>query len=204
MKKPKKPDMITLAEMASLAGVTPQAISAFIRKQEQSGVSLTTIIGRRTKTVDRNNPVISAYIKNLTAQPGNRSGSGKPPTQAALEKTLAQIEKIELGADVLRSKYISRNLALAYLDKLLEIKKRELEAMINRILEQLAKEFGPIGRNKIREIRRILQQPCDDVLAMTRYEAEKFRRDTLPQSPSAKPDSPASGRKHGKKNLLPR
>jgi hypothetical protein len=194
--KPKKPELITLAELARLAGVTPQAISVFIRKQEASGVRLTTMTGRRTKAVDKNNPVISAYIKNVTAQPGNRDG--KPPAQAALSKMLAQIEKIELGAEALRSKYISRDLALAYLDKLLEIKKRELTFMVDRIIDGLNKKFGPVSRAKVKEIRRILQRPCDDVLAMTRHEIEKFRRDTQPWTPAAEPAAPAVGKKHGK------
>jgi hypothetical protein len=203
MRKSKKVEMITLAEMAALAGVSKPAVTAFIHWQEASGVKLVTIAGRRTKTVDRNNPVVAAYIKNETRQPSNRT-EGKPPTDAALAKLKAQVEKDELTAGGLRSKYISRDFALRYLDELLETEKKELSVMINRIVKRLGKEFGSIDAKNKAEVRRILEQPCNDALEMTRREIERFSREVMPRTPPAV-SPPASRGKHDKKsNSLPR
>jgi hypothetical protein len=202
MKKTTKPEMITLAELARLAGVSQVAAGAFVRRQEEAGAPLVTLAGRRTKTVDKNNPLIRAYIDNKTGQPVNRSGGRKPPGEAALAKLAAQTEKAELSAAALRARYISRTEALAYLDELLETEKKTLIEMVGRIIEGLTKEFGPVSRAKLREVRRILEQPCGDVITMTRREIEKFRRDTDPRITG--PGNPAAGGKHGKNNPLPR
>jgi hypothetical protein len=191
--------MITLAQMAALAGVSKPAATAFIHRQEASGVDLVTISGRRTKMVNRNDPVVAGYIQNKTAQPGNRAG-GTPPSGAALSKLKAQVEKVELSAATLRAKHIDREFVLRYLDKLMETEKLELAAMVDRIIKKLDKEFGPVSNAKTKEIRRIIEQPCEDAMELTRREIEKFRCDTEPRTFAGKPVVPAPKGKRGKDN----
>jgi hypothetical protein len=196
--KKQKPELVNLAELARKSGVRPCAVSNFLRKQEAQGSPVPAVSGkhRRERLVDLNHPAVQAYLKNQTAQPGNR-GHGKPPTQAALAKLQAQAEKIELAASVLRDKYVDRSFTLQYLDKFLETFGRELDLMVGRILQRLSKEFGLVTAGKMPEIKNILRQPCDDVLEMCRREVEKFQKDT---AIAGRPEltAPASGGKHGK------
>jgi hypothetical protein len=194
MRKPKKAEMITLAEMARLAGVSKPAVAAFIHRQEEAGACLVTTSGRRTKTVDKNNPVISRYIDNKTAQPGNRDG-GKPPTQAALEKLKEQTEKQELAAAALRAKYVDRAFALRFLDEVLEMERRELAAMVDRILKQLAAELAPVSPGQMKTARRLLEQPCADALEMSHRIVAQVRKETT---------APDAGGKHEKCKPLSR
>jgi hypothetical protein len=204
MKKTTEPEMITLAELARLAGVSQVAAGAFVRRREAAGASLVTLAGRRAKTVDKNHPLIRAYIDNKTGQPVNRHGGGKPPGEAALVKLEAQTEKAELSAAALRARYISRDEAFAYMDELLETEKKELGLMVDRIIEGLTQDFGPVSRAKLREVRRILEQPCGDVITMTRREIEKFRRDAGPRTVISEPANLVPGGQHGKNNPFPR
>jgi predicted transcriptional regulator len=205
MKKNKKPDLINFAELAKLAGVTAPAVSSFIRKQALAGSPVPVMPGanRREKLIDLNHPLVQGYLKNQTPQPGNRSGA-KCATEAALEKLRAMTEKTELSAAVLRNKFIDRSFVAQYLDEFLKSEERELKAMVDRMLKQIAGEFGPVTSAKIKEIRKILERPAADALALTRHEVEKFRCGTEPRimKPSgasgAKP--PAKGKRNGKKN----
>ena len=205
MKKSKKPELVSFVELARRAHVTPAAVSQFIRKQAATGSPVPTVPGahRREKLVDLNHPQVQGYLRNQTVQPSNRGG-GQPPTDAALEKLRAMTEKTELSAAVLRNKFIDRSFVVQYLDELLKSEERELKAMVDRMLKKIAGEFGPASPSKIKEIKKILDRPCRDALALTRHEVEKFRRDTEPRimKPSgasgAKP--PAKGKRNGKKN----
>jgi hypothetical protein len=202
MRNPKA-EMITLAQMAALAGVSKPAVTNFIHRQEASGLSLTTIAGRRTKMVDRNHPVIAGYIQNETRQPGNRAG-GAPLSEAALEKLAAITEKTELAAAVLRGKYISRDLVLGYLNELQKVQKIELDAMVTRILKRLNKEFGPLSAEQLSKAREVLERPCRDAVELCSREVEKFRNDTKPRTGNPEPALSPKGKNGKKSNSLPR
>jgi hypothetical protein len=117
--KKQKAELVSFADLARRANVTPAAVSQFMRKQAAMGSPIPAVPGahRREKLVDLSHPLIQGYLKNQTVQPSNRSG-GAPPTGAALAKMKAQTEKTELSADVLRKRYVNREFALQYLDKL--------------------------------------------------------------------------------------
>lgn len=197
--KKQKPELVNLAELARRAGVGPAAVSQFLRKQEALGspVPTTPSAHRREKLVDVGHPLIQAYLKNQTVQPSNR-GEGQPLTDAALEKLAALTEKTELSAAVLRGRYISRDLVLQAMDELQRIQKRELDAMVDRIVAKLSKEFGPIDNEQLDKIQKVLKRPCDDALELCSREIKKFRDDTKPRNLTAE-SAPASKRKHGKK-----
>ncbi|MDR1373656.1 MAG: hypothetical protein LBJ24_01655 [Treponema sp.] len=201
----KKPELLNFASLARRAGVGPAAISQFMRKQASQGSPIPTVPGkhRRERLVDLNHPAIQGYLKNQTAQPGNRGG-GKPPTQAAIEKLRAQTEKTELAADALRAKYIDRSFALEYLNELLETEEWVLAGMVDRILKKISEEFSPTTDRQMAEVRRILEQPCVDAVEMSRREVEKFRRETsAPDYPEL--TAPArKGKKHVKDDHLSR
>jgi predicted transcriptional regulator len=204
VKKNKKPDLINFAELAKLAGVTAPAVSNFVRKQALAGSPVPVMPGanRRERLIDLNHPLVQGYLKNQTPQPGNRSG-GKSPTEAVLEKTRAMVEKSELSAAVLRNKFIDRSFVAQYLDELLKSEERELKAMVDRMLKQISKEFGPVTSAKIKEVEKILSRPCVSALALTRLEIEKFRRGTEPRTVKTSASSgakPAKEKRHGKKN----
>ncbi|MDR1287113.1 MAG: hypothetical protein LBK08_05855 [Treponema sp.] len=203
--KKQKAELVTFAGLARRANVTPAAVSQFMRKQAATGSPVPAVSGahRREKLVDLNHPLIRRYLENQTVQPSNRAG-GAPPTCAALAKMKAQTEKTELSAGVLRGKYVDREFALQYLDELFETEKKELEAMVSRIIKQLAEEFGPADTAKIRKIRRTLEQPCNDALGLCRREIEKFRHDTGPRISAGEPAVPAPGGKRGKNDSLSR
>jgi hypothetical protein len=147
---------------------------------------------RKERIVDMNHPAVRRYLQNLTAQPGNRTG-GQPPTEAALEKLRAQCEKAELSAAAMRDRYISRDLVLQYMDELQRTQKRELDAMVSRVLDQLDREFGPLSKAQISEARRVLEQPCADALEMSARYIDQFRRDIMPRTEDTRAAEPAPG-----------
>jgi hypothetical protein len=204
--KKQKPELVNLAELARRAHVSPGAVQQFLRKQKTLGSPIPTTTGahRREKLIDPSHPAIQGYLQNETHQPVNRVGA-KPVAGAALEKLKAMTEKKELSAATLREKHIDREFVLQYLDEFLKTEKGELETMVNRVITGLTKQFGPVSRAKLKEVRRILAQPCRDALEMTSHEIEKFKRDTQPRT-STRPVVPASkGKPRGKKsNPLPR
>jgi hypothetical protein len=191
--KKQKPELINLRELARRAGVGPAAVSQFLRKQEALGSPVPTTPGshRRMKLVDINHPLIQGYLTNQTQRPGGRAG-GKPPTDAALAKLKAAVEKAELASDVLRGRYVSRESALAYFDELLAAEQRELGAMVGRIIGGLNKEFGPLDSKQAAEAKVILECPCSDAVKMSRKEIERFVRDTQPRI-KADPTPPGGG-----------
>jgi hypothetical protein len=195
--------MITLAEMAALAGVSKPAATNFIHRQEASGLSLATTAGRRTKMVDRNHPVIAAYIKNFTAQPGNRAG-GAPLSEAALAKLKAQTEKTELSAATLRAQYVDRDSVLRCMDKLQEVQRRELDSMVTRIITRINRELGPLDDKQLDEILKVLKRPCNDAVEISHRYVDQFRRETAPRTLTTEPASAPKGKNGKKINSLPR
>jgi hypothetical protein len=196
-----EPELINLSELARRAGVGRGAVSQFLRTQaaRDSPVPLVPGAHRREKLVNIDHPLIAAYLKNQSAPGGSRSGA-KLPSDAVLSKLKAQVEKAELGADVLRARYVDKDVALKHLDKLLETERRELSAMIGRILKRLAKEFGPLDSKQTAEAQWILEQPCSDALEMGRREVEAFRNDTKPRTGNLKPAPSPKGNHNGKKS----
>jgi transcriptional regulator with XRE-family HTH domain len=191
-----EPELINLSELARRAGVGPAAVSQFLRKRMAKGSPVPTVPGahRREKLVDAGHPLVLAFIQN---QGGGRGGD-RPSSPAALEKLKAQVDKAELSADVLRAWCVDKNTALKHLDKLLETERRELSAMIGRILRRLDREFGPLGDKQTAEAQWILEQPCSDALEMSRREVEAFRNDTKPRTQDTKPTAPAPKGRRGK------
>jgi thiazole synthase ThiGH ThiG subunit len=174
MKKSKKVEMITLAEMTRLAGVSKPAATAFIHRQEESGADLVTISGRRTKTVNRNNPVVLGYIQNKTAQPSNRAGGVKSPE--ALRKLKNSIEKIELQTAALRDKYVDREIACRAADKFFELNAKHLTALPDNICRALAKELGVTDKKALERIKDLLAEDVNRCLGIAEKLIGDFKK----------------------------
>jgi hypothetical protein len=85
------------------------------------------------------------------------------------------------------------------------MEKLELNAMVDRIIKQLTKDFDPVSPEQTAKVRQTLERPCAAVLEMTRREIEKFRTETVPRTRDAKPTIPAVKGKREKNNpQLPR
>jgi hypothetical protein len=193
----KKTELISLAELARLAGVARSSAYVWVTNQEQRGARLVRREGRRGAMVDKNNPLIKAYIDNKAAVLDNRSitsrkGISSSRNPDALRKMKNQLEKIELATAVQREKYITRSLAIAYLEEFMKQSELCFDRMVDNIVGDLNKEFKEfknMDAGKTRKIREVLGRPVEDALIMTRREIDRFIKDTEPR--------------HGKNTPLP-
>jgi len=134
----KKQDIISLSELAKRAGVTRGAVSLWVNRQAEQGINLTERNGRRGIVINANNPLVKSYIQNTgnSKRSERQDGEALPDTLRKLE---FKVEKLRLENAKLRGKYINRDSALSFFDKLLESEKQEYKKFPYEILSKIEK-----------------------------------------------------------------
>jgi hypothetical protein len=182
----KKEELISLAELSRLAGVSRSAAYTWVSGQEDRGASLIHREGRRAAMVDKNNPLVKGYIDNTLAILDNRSlkgGNGAPYPRSpdALRKMKNQIEKIELATAALQGKYIPRDLAVGILEEFYKQDTAILRRMVDNIVKGVNKELKNKDAGKARKMRETLEQSVNDILIVVRREIDDFIKNTEPR-----------------------
>jgi hypothetical protein len=179
MAKPKKPEIISLSEMAKRAGVSRPAVIQWLASQEAKGIPLIHLQGRRGKMVDAANPLIAAYIANTLGKgirPKEGTGGAKSPE--ALRKLRNSIRKTELQTAALRGKYISRDFAHLAVDKFFELNVKHLAALPDNVCRALTKELGVTDKEALEKIKGLFVEDVKRCLSIAEKQIADFKKAT--------------------------
>jgi len=138
-----KDTMVSISEMARLAGVSRAAASAYIKRQEAQGIGLVCYSDRRGKMVDTSNPLIKSYIHdslNSVNCKNNNSTNQKQPV--ILRKMKNHAEKLRLENQIMRGKYIETEAVLNTIDKYIEYEKKLYKDFPKRLILKLEKDLN--------------------------------------------------------------
>jgi DNA-binding MarR family transcriptional regulator len=189
-KKKAEPDLISLSELARRAGVTRAAATMWTKQQEAQGVVIAVPLGRRGKAVDANNKLVMRYINN-TAGKSNRSGESGNDTDSKSPNTLRklkyQAKKLELQNIALREKYITRESAWAFLDRLSELEIELFNAWPEKVLRHIETELKiAISPDKRKEAREVMENALKTAHETNRRIIEDFKRKAMPKGGAKK------------------
>jgi len=144
MAKQKKPELVSLSELARRSGVSRQAVSMRLDKQErQAGIELRKAGGRRGRLVDVNDPLLRRYINNAFGK-SKRKNQGNEDVAEKSEDTLRKLkfqsEKLRLQNTALHSKYLTKTAAWAFFEIMLEVEKEKFAKYAPEVLKRIEKE----------------------------------------------------------------